>query len=51
MKISAHDWQLAFKLMDDVLELPKASRAAWLLGLGAEHDALRPALTELLAQH
>ncbi len=51
MKISAHDWQQAFKLLDTALEIPKAERAAWLKNLGAEHAHLQPALAELLQEH
>ena len=51
MKISAPDWQQAFKLLDAALEIPAAERAAWLKNLGPEHAHLQPALAELLAQH
>ncbi len=51
MKISAHDWQQAFKLLDTALEIPKAERAAWLKNLGAEYAHLQPALSELLQEH
>ena len=51
LKISAHDWQQAFKLLDTALEIPKAEQAAWLKNLGAEHAHLQPALSELLAEH
>ena len=51
MKISAHDWQQAFKLLDAALEIPSADRAAWLKSLEPEHAHLQPALAELLEQH
>jgi eukaryotic-like serine/threonine-protein kinase len=51
LKISAHDWQQAFKLLDAALEIPLADRAAWLKNLGPEHAHLQPALAELLEQH
>ncbi len=51
MKISAHDWQQAFKLLDTALEIPKAERAAWLKNLGAEYAHLQPALSELIQEH
>ncbi len=51
MKISAPDWQQAFKLLDAALEIPAAERAAWLKNLGPEHAHLQPALAELLEQH
>ncbi len=51
MKISAHDWQQAFKLLDAALEIPATERAAWLKNLEPEHAHLQPALTELLEQH
>jgi len=51
LKISAPDWQQAFKLLDAALEIPVAERAAWLNNLGPEHAHLQPALAELLEQH
>jgi eukaryotic-like serine/threonine-protein kinase len=51
LKISAHDWQQAFKLLDAALEIPPADRAAWLKNLGPEHAHLQSALAELLEQH
>ncbi len=51
MKISAHDWQQAFKLLDAALEIPPAERAAWLKNLGPEYAHLQAALAELLDQH
>jgi eukaryotic-like serine/threonine-protein kinase len=51
LKISAPDWQQAFKLLDAALEIPVAERAAWLKNLGPEHVHLQPALAELLEQH
>jgi eukaryotic-like serine/threonine-protein kinase len=51
LKISAPDWQHAFKLLDAALEIPIAERAAWLKNLGPEHAHLQPALAELLEQH
>ena len=51
LKISAPDWQQAFKLLDAALEIPAAGRAGWLKNLGSEHAHLQPALAELLAQH
>ena len=51
MKISAPDWQQAFKLLDAALEIPAVERAAWLKNLEPEHAHLQPALAELLAQH
>jgi eukaryotic-like serine/threonine-protein kinase len=51
LKISAPDWQQAFKLLDAALEIPAAERVAWLKNLGPEHAHLQPALAELLEQH
>jgi eukaryotic-like serine/threonine-protein kinase len=51
LKISAPEWQQAFKLLDAALEIPTAERVAWLKNLGPEHAHLQTALAELLEQH
>lgn len=43
------DWQQAFALLDDALELPAAERAAWLDTLAPGRAHLRPLLQRLLA--
>ncbi len=51
MKISAQDWQQAFKLLDTALEMPERAREVWLKNLSPENAHLQPALSELLEQH
>jgi eukaryotic-like serine/threonine-protein kinase len=43
-------WTTVSRLLDDALDLPPGARADWLDCLGAEHDAVKPRLRELLAQ-
>jgi hypothetical protein len=50
MKISAQEWQVLSGLLDDLLTLPQAARMSWVTCLGAEHDALKPILHELLTR-
>jgi hypothetical protein len=50
MKISAREWQVLSGLLDDLLTLPPGARMSWVTRLGAEHDALKPILHELLAR-
>lgn len=38
------------QLLDQALELPAAQRLAWVSGLAAEHDALKPHLRDLLSR-
>ena len=37
-------------LLDQALELPAAGRAAWLAGLPANHDDLKPLLRDVLSR-
>jgi tetratricopeptide (TPR) repeat protein len=48
--ISATPWQQAFRLLDSALDLPPAEYGAWLDGLAAEHQHLKPVLRDLLRQ-
>jgi serine/threonine-protein kinase len=43
-------WQAFSRLLDEALELPPTERLGWLERLGAEHDAVKPALRAVLAR-
>ena len=49
MTIATHDWQALSCLLDTVLSLPPAERAAWVDGLAGNQAELKPLLRELLA--
>jgi eukaryotic-like serine/threonine-protein kinase len=50
MEIDPASWSQLNRLLDEALDKRPAERAAWLEALGAEHDALKPQLRELLAR-
>lgn len=43
-------WQAFSRLLDEALDLPPGERLAWLDALGAEHDAVKPALRGVLVR-
>lgn len=50
MRPTAREWTRALRLMDDALALTPGEREAWLKTLAEPDAALRPLLSELLAQ-
>jgi serine/threonine-protein kinase len=48
--IDARSWQELSRLLDTALDLPPERRGAWLDALGAEFDALKPPLRQLLSR-
>jgi serine/threonine-protein kinase len=50
LAIDARSWQELSRLLDTALDLPAERRDAWLESLGAEFDALKPHLRELLSR-
>jgi serine/threonine-protein kinase len=46
--LTATSWQAFSRLLDEALELPAGERRTWLEALGAEHEALKPALRAVL---
>ena len=46
--LTAASWKVFSELLDRGLELPVEQRAAWVDGLDAEHDTLKPALRAVL---
>jgi hypothetical protein len=51
MQISAEQWPVLSKLLDEVLELPVDARETWFESLPQEHAALKPTLREFLVNH
>ena len=48
--LTAASWQAFSQLLDQALELAPGERLRWVDTLGAEHDALKPALRSVLAR-
>ena len=48
--LTAASWQAFSHLLDQALELAPGERLRWVDALGAEHDALKPALRSVLAR-
>jgi serine/threonine protein kinase len=48
MKIDPESWPALSKLLDEWLDLPEESRAAWLESLGPEHARALPMLRQML---
>lgn len=46
--LTAASWQAFSRLLDEALERPAGERLTWLEALGAEHEALKPALRAVL---
>jgi hypothetical protein len=51
MKLSSPQWQEAYRLLDDALDLPAGERSAWLKDLAPDQAHLRPLLAQMLADH
>ncbi len=49
-RISARDWQQAFRLLDNALDLPTSEHQTWLDQLGDDDAHLKPVLRDLLQQ-
>lgn len=49
MKIDPESWPVLSRLLDEWLDLPEASRAAWLENLGPQNAGILPLLRELIA--
>jgi eukaryotic-like serine/threonine-protein kinase len=49
MRIDPRIWPALSALLDECLDQPEGSRAAWLDGLGAEHADVLPTLREVLS--
>ena len=47
--IDSSCWSELSPLLDEALDLPEGERTRWLASLGAEHDALKPRLINMLA--
>jgi serine/threonine-protein kinase len=48
--LTAASWEAFSRLLDEALERPAGERLAWLEALGAEHEALKPALRAVLVR-
>jgi serine/threonine-protein kinase len=48
MKIDPESWRVLSRLLDEWMDLPEDQRAAWLEGLGPEHENLLPALRQMI---
>lgn len=51
MELSSPQWQQAYRLLDDALDLPSSERADWLANLTAGEAHLKPLLEQMLADH
>jgi eukaryotic-like serine/threonine-protein kinase len=50
MPTTAHDWQLAFELADEALDLSPAERVSWFAQIAPEKAHLKALLSDLLAE-
>ena len=50
MPTTAHDWQLAFALADEALDLSPAERVSWFAQIAPEKAHLKGLLSDLLAE-
>ena len=50
-ELGPEQWKALFALLDTVLDLPEAERAAWIEALDESRASLKAPLTELLARH
>jgi serine/threonine-protein kinase len=48
--LTSASWAVFSRLLDEALERPVGERLTWLEGLGAEHEALKPALRAVLSR-
>lgn len=48
MSLNGDEWTAISRLLDEALDLPEASRLAWVEHLGPEYDAVRPQLRRML---
>jgi serine/threonine protein kinase len=48
MKLAPAQWQSLSALLDEALDLPEPDRVSWVATLGAEHDAFKALLREIL---